>query len=78
MMLAEVIELVKGTNITRLAREADVSMRQLFRIKDGVTDPGLETTERILNALGYELRLVRRVERLVGVDYKPARKETED
>lgn len=42
-------------NISEVARRADVSRAQVIRIKKGYTEPGLETAEKILNVLGYEV-----------------------
>jgi DNA-binding phage protein len=57
MILQQVIGLINEANISQLVRDADVSRSQLYRIKEGLTDPGLETVERILKALGYSLKL---------------------
>jgi len=44
-----------GVNISAVAAESDVSRAQVIRIKNGYSDPGLETTEKILRVLGYEV-----------------------
>lgn len=59
--LTEVKRLIDTANISQLSRDSDVSRSQLNRIADGRTlDPGIETVEQVLNALGYDLKVVRR------------------
>lgn len=59
-VLAEVRKMIDATNVSKLARESEVSRGQLTRIENGLTDPGLETVERILNTLGYQLKIVKK------------------
>ena len=40
-----------GVNLSAVAREAVVSEKTLYRIRDGVNSPSLDTAERVLKAL---------------------------
>jgi DNA-binding phage protein len=51
-----------GVNISAVAAESDVSRAQVIRIKNGYSDPGLETTEKILSVLGYEVIIQKKKE----------------
>lgn len=60
-VIVELLKLLTTTdNISQLSKEADVSRSQVNRIILGVTEPRLETAERLLNALGYDLKVVRK------------------
>ena len=60
-LLADVKKLIDASNVSQLARDSAVSRSQLTRIMEGKTpDPGIETVEQILNALGYDLVLTRK------------------
>ena len=59
--LTELKRLIDTTNVSHLSRISHVSRAQLNRIVAGeTTDPGIETVEMVLNALGYDLKVVRR------------------
>lgn len=53
-----------GVNISEVARKTDVSRSQVIRIKQGYTEPGLETAEKILDVLGYEVIIQKKKEKV--------------
>ena len=61
--LEEVRRLADCVNVSQLARVSKVSRAQLNRIIRKECDPGLETAEMILDALGYELVVQRKEEK---------------
>lgn len=74
--LSEAKKLIDAQNVSQLSRDSGVSRSQLIRIVDGLTlDPGIETIEQVLGALGYDLKVVRRP---VCSEVKPLGKDVDD
>jgi transcriptional regulator with XRE-family HTH domain len=63
MFLNEIVSDLKIFGVSRLERMTGLSRSHIYSILNGKTDPSLETIEKLLSPLGYQLSLKRKIMR---------------
>jgi DNA-binding phage protein len=58
---SQIVQVLNETaNLSMLSRDSGVSLSTIFKAKAGTHQPSMHNTEKILDSLGYELKIVRK------------------